>query len=130
LGSFAAWLVTLPGDPTSALADLSRSDSSRQGRRWQELTNGEQSGLISALRQAVSGGSTIPGGGSAFEAYCKVKYFSPRSWRLTFASDFAEFARQFSVRIAAHWRSALLWFVHTFPNSRNVERRWDSRRYF
>ena len=62
-------------------------------------------------------GSAIPGGGSAFEAYCKVKYFLPRSWQLTFASDFAEFARQLSVRFAADWCSALLWFIHSFSQS-------------
>ena len=61
-------------------------------------------------------GSAIPGGGSAFEAYCKVKYFLPRSWQLTFASDFAEFARDFSVSIAADWSSALLAVVHIFPD--------------
>ena len=51
---------------------------------------------------------------SAFEAFCQVKYFLPPSWQLTFASDFAEFARDFSVRIAADWPSALLPFVHIF----------------
>jgi hypothetical protein len=56
----------------------------------------------------------MPTGGSAFEAFCQVKYFSPRSWQLTFASDFAEFARDFSVRIAADWPSALLPIVHIF----------------
>jgi hypothetical protein len=41
-------------------------------------------------------------------------YFLPRSWQLTFASDFAEFARDFSARIAADWPIALLPFVHIF----------------
>jgi hypothetical protein len=59
-------------------------------------------------------GSSIPSGGSAFETFCQVKYFSPRSWQLTFTSGFAEFARDFSVRIAADWPSALLPIVHIF----------------
>jgi len=66
------------------------------------------------LPRAGKCGSSIPSGGSAFEAFCQVKYFSPRSWQLTFASDFAEFARDFSVRIAADWPSALLPIVHIF----------------
>src|ERR1700730_7588394 len=66
--------------------------------------------------------SSIPGGGSAFEAFCQVKYFLPRSWQLTFASDFAEFARDFSVRIAADWPSALLPFVHIFQFARCCDR--------
>ena len=66
--------------------------------------------------------SSIPGGGSAFEAFCQVKYFLPRSWQLTFASDFAEFAPDFSVKIAADWPSALLPFVHIFQFARCCDR--------
>ena len=66
--------------------------------------------------------SSIPGGGSAFEAFCQVKYFLPRWWQLTFASDFAEFARDFSVRIPADWPSVLLPFVHIFQFVRCCDR--------
>jgi hypothetical protein len=46
----------------------------------------------------------------------------PRSWQLTFASDFAEFARDFSVRIAADWPGDLLPFVHIFQFVRCCDR--------
>ena len=64
------------------------------------------------LPRAGRCGSSFPGDGSAFEEFCQVKYFLSRSWQLTFESDFAEFARDFSIRIAAGWPSALLSFVH------------------
>ena len=85
----------------------------RQSGRQRPIGEVDRANQI-GLPRAGKCGSSIPSSGSAIEAFCQVKYFSPRSWQLTFASDFAEFARDFSVGIAADWSSALLPIVHIF----------------
>ena len=89
------------------------SDSGRQRNAQQAQTAANPDLVCRAGRCA----SSIPGGGSAFKACYKIEYFLPRSGQLTFVSDFAEFGRDFSVMIAARWRSALLRFLHTSSRS-------------
>jgi hypothetical protein len=89
------------------------SDSGRARNAQQAQTAANPDLVCRAGRCA----SSIPGGGSAFKACYKIEYFLPRSGQLTFVSDFAEFGRDFSVMIAARWRSALLRFLHTSSRS-------------
>jgi hypothetical protein len=53
-------------------------------------------------------------GTTRYVAYSSADISCRARWQLTFASDFAEFARDFSIRIAADWPSVLLPFVHIF----------------